>query len=123
MSHLNYPNESAEHREARNRLLAEEIALRTQIEAVAERRRALPPGGEVPQDYLFERIGKNLMPEKVEMSKLFGRNNTLILYSFMASCIVVLPSTLHTMDGWKFRSTNILRGFKSIWRVFMESAS
>lgn len=43
MSHLNYPNESAEYREARNKLLAEEIALRRQIEAVAALRRALPP--------------------------------------------------------------------------------
>jgi predicted dithiol-disulfide oxidoreductase (DUF899 family) len=83
MSHLKFPNESAEYREARNKLLAEEIALRRQIEAVAARRRALPPGGQVPQDYVFERIGKNLMPEKLEMSKLFGRHHTLILYSFM----------------------------------------
>jgi predicted dithiol-disulfide oxidoreductase (DUF899 family) len=101
MSHLNYPNESAEYREARNKLLAEEIALRRQIEAVAERRRALPPGGEVAQDYLFERIGKNLMPEKVEMSKLFGRHHTLILYSFMygpereAPC----PMCTHLLDS------------------------
>src|ERR1039458_6588244 len=83
MSHLIYPNESAEYREARNQLLAEEIALRSQMEAVAARRRALPSGGEVPQDYVFERIGRNLMPEKVEMSKVFGRHHTLILYSFM----------------------------------------
>jgi predicted dithiol-disulfide oxidoreductase (DUF899 family) len=80
MSHLKFPNESAEYRAARNKLLAEEIALRRQIEAIAERRRALPPGGQVPQDYVFERIGKNLIPEKVEMSKLFGRQN---IYSFM----------------------------------------
>jgi predicted dithiol-disulfide oxidoreductase (DUF899 family) len=83
MSDLSYPNESAEYRGARNRLLAEEMALRRHIEAVAAQRRALPLGGEVPQDYLFERIGKNLMPEKVEMSKLFDRHHTLILYSFM----------------------------------------
>ncbi len=24
-----------------------------------------------------------------------------------------LPSTMHRMDGWKFRSMNILRGFRS----------
>jgi hypothetical protein len=66
-SHLNFPNESVEYREARNMLLAEEIALRRQIEAVAARRRALPRGGEVPQDYLFERIGKNLMPDSCQL--------------------------------------------------------
>jgi predicted dithiol-disulfide oxidoreductase (DUF899 family) len=83
MSHLSYPNESADYRKARNALLAEEIALRKHIEAVAAQRRALPPGGEVPEDYLFERISENGMPEKVAMSKLFGRHHTLILYSFM----------------------------------------
>jgi len=83
VKHLTYPNESAEYRRARNALLAAEMALRTQIEAVAAERRALPSGGEVPEDYLFERIGSNGMPEKIEMSKLFGRHPTLILYSFM----------------------------------------
>ena len=58
MEHLRYPNESAEYRAARNALLNDEIALRAQIEAVAAKRRALPPGGEVPEDYIFERIGK-----------------------------------------------------------------
>jgi predicted dithiol-disulfide oxidoreductase (DUF899 family) len=59
------------------------------------------PGGEVPQDYVFERIGRNLMPEKVEMSKLFGRHHTLILYSFMygpereAPC----PMCTHLLDS------------------------
>jgi len=83
MSELKFPNETAEYRKARNSLLVEEIALRQQIERVAQQRRALPPGGEVLQDYIFERIGENGMPEKAEMSKLFGRHDTLILYSFM----------------------------------------
>ena len=83
MTHLTYPNESAEYRAARNALLAEETALREHIEAVAARRRALPPGGTVPEDYVFERIGKNDMPESVRMSSLFGQHRTLILYSFM----------------------------------------
>ena len=42
MTHLTYPNESAEYRAARNALLAEEMALRGHIEAVAAQRRALP---------------------------------------------------------------------------------
>jgi predicted dithiol-disulfide oxidoreductase (DUF899 family) len=50
----NYPNENAEYRRARTALLAEEIELRRQIERVAEQRRALPPGGKVPEDYLFQ---------------------------------------------------------------------
>ena len=83
MTYLSYPNESAEYRKARNSLLSGEIALRRQIEAVAAQRRALPPGGEIPEDYVFERIGENGMPEHVGMSKLFGSHQTLILYSFM----------------------------------------
>jgi len=41
---LHFPNESAEYRQARNALLAEEIELRRHIERVAAQRRALPPG-------------------------------------------------------------------------------
>ena len=48
-----FPNESAEYRQARNALLDAEIALRRQTEAVATQRRALPPGGEVREDYIF----------------------------------------------------------------------
>jgi predicted dithiol-disulfide oxidoreductase (DUF899 family) len=58
MEHLHYPNESVEYRAARNALLGDEIALRAQIEAVAAKRRGLPLGGEAPEDYVFERIGK-----------------------------------------------------------------
>jgi predicted dithiol-disulfide oxidoreductase (DUF899 family) len=83
MPHLSFPNESDAYRAARNRLLKAETALRAQIEAVAAQRRALPPGGAVPEDYVFERIGAHQRPEKVRMSELFGPHDTLILYSFM----------------------------------------
>jgi predicted dithiol-disulfide oxidoreductase (DUF899 family) len=83
MEHIQYPNESAEYRTARNPLLDDEIALRAQIEAVAAKRRALPLGGEVPQDHVFEWIGKTSTPEKVKMSELFGSHDRLVLYSFM----------------------------------------
>lgn len=83
MPHLAYPNESAAYRTARNALLDAEIALRAQIEAVAAQRRALPPGGALPEDYVFERIGADMRPEPVRLSQLFGAHDTLILYSFM----------------------------------------
>jgi predicted dithiol-disulfide oxidoreductase (DUF899 family) len=76
MEHLRYPNESTEYRAARNALLNDEIALRAQIETVAAKRRALPPGGKVSEDYVFERIGKNATPERVKMSELFGSHDT-----------------------------------------------
>ena len=101
MAHLSYPHESAEYRAARNALLAAEMALRAQSEAVAAQRRALPPGGVVPQDYEFERIGAHGRPEKAPMSELFGPHDTLILYSFMygperdSPC----PGCTHMMDS------------------------
>jgi predicted dithiol-disulfide oxidoreductase (DUF899 family) len=101
MEHLQYPNESAEYRAARNALLEDEIALRAHIEAVAARRRALPLGGEVARDYVFERISKTSMPETVKMSELFGQHDTLMLYSFMYGperewpC----PGCTHLLDG------------------------
>ena len=45
-----YRNESAEYRAARSNLLVEEIELRRYFERIASQRRALPSGGEVPQD-------------------------------------------------------------------------
>jgi len=78
-----FPNESPSYREARNSLLDAEIALRRQVEAVAAMRRALPPGGEVPEDYVFERIGAHSRPEQVRLSELFGEHDTLLLYSYM----------------------------------------
>ena len=73
-----FPNESAEYRRARTELLAEEIELRRHIERVAEQRRALPPGGAIPEDYLFE--GEH---GPVRFSELFGRHDTLVVYNFM----------------------------------------
>jgi len=100
MEHLHYPNESVEYRAAR-KLLDDEIALRAQIEAVAAKRRALPLGGEVLEDYVFERIGKTSMPETVKMSELFGPHDTLILYSFMYGPERELPcpGCTHLLDG------------------------
>ena len=78
-----FPNESAEYRAARNALLDAEIALRRQTEAVAAMRRALPPGGEVPEDFAFERIGAHSRPEQVRLSDLFGEHRSIMIYSFM----------------------------------------
>ena len=73
-----FPNEGPEYRQARNALLAEEIELRRHIARVAALRRALPAGGEVPEDYVFEgREGA------VRLSQLFGDKDTLVLYSMM----------------------------------------
>ena len=81
---VNYPGESAEYRAARDELLATEIELRRQMEAVAVARRKLPPGGEVPEDYVFQGEGPEGTPMDVRLSELFapGRDS-LAIYSFM----------------------------------------
>ena len=81
---VTFPGESPEYRAARNELLAEEIELRRRMEAVAAARRALPAGGAVPEDYVFQGEGPNGEPMDVRLSELFapGRDS-LAIYSFM----------------------------------------
>jgi len=59
---ISFPGESHEYRMARNRLLQQEVELRRATEAVAAARRALPPGGVVPQDYVFQQAGPGDTP-------------------------------------------------------------
>jgi predicted dithiol-disulfide oxidoreductase (DUF899 family) len=76
---IRFPNESGEYRAARDALLDEEIALRRHAEAVAEQRRGLPLGGEVPTDYAFDGADGT-----VRLSALFADGkDTLFLYNFM----------------------------------------
>jgi predicted dithiol-disulfide oxidoreductase (DUF899 family) len=79
-----FPGESQEYRAARDRLLRQEIELRRAMEAVAAARRELPPGGVVPEDYVFQGAGADGSPSDVRLSELFapGRDS-LVIYSFM----------------------------------------
>jgi predicted dithiol-disulfide oxidoreductase (DUF899 family) len=81
---ISFPGESADYRTARNRLLESEVELRRLTESVAEARRALPPGGVVPQDYVFEGQQQNGSLAPVALSELFepGRD-TLFIYNMM----------------------------------------
>ena len=74
-----FPNEPEGYRAAREALIAEEIALRRHIAAVAEQRRALPIGGEVPEDYEFEGPDGG----RVRLSEMFGPHDTLVTYFWM----------------------------------------
>jgi predicted dithiol-disulfide oxidoreductase (DUF899 family) len=79
-----FPGESQEYRAARNRLLAQEIELRRAMEAVAAARRDLPPGGLVPNDYVFHGAGVDGAPIDVRLSELFAPGkDSLLIYSFM----------------------------------------
>lgn len=84
MSTITFPGESAEYRAARDRLLDQEKELRLNLEAVAKARRALPPGGVIPEDYVFQGRGPNGDQVDVRMSELFtpGRDS-LLIYNFM----------------------------------------
>lgn len=94
-----FPNESAEYRRARNALLVKEIELRRNLEAVAEMRRNLPPGGEVGKAYHFD--GED---GPATLAGLFGDKDTLVLYSYMfgpgrkAPC-PMCTSFMATWDG------------------------
>jgi predicted dithiol-disulfide oxidoreductase (DUF899 family) len=79
-----FPGESAEYRTARDRLLEREIDLRREMEAVATARRQLPPGGVVPDDYVFQARGVDGTPTDVRLSELFGPGkDSLLIYSIM----------------------------------------
>ena len=99
-----FPNESAAYRTARNALLVEEIELRRHLERVAEQRRALPLGGEIPQDFEFvSEAGP------IRLSSLFGDKDTLMIYSMMygpqrnAPC----PSCTSFLSSWNGTAVNL----------------
>jgi predicted dithiol-disulfide oxidoreductase (DUF899 family) len=102
LHHIRFPNESAEYRRARSRLLEEEMELRRDIERVAALRRALPAGGELREDYVFEMNAPAGKPTNVRLSQLFAPGkDTLAIYSFMYGpdrerpC----PGCTHFLDG------------------------
>lgn len=77
-SKTRWSGESAEYRQARIALLEEEIALRRQIQRVAEQRRALPPGP-AAKDYRFlDEQGR-----EIGLADLFGEHDTLFTYLWM----------------------------------------
>ena len=81
---VSFPGESAEYRAARDRLLEMEIDLRRRTEAVAAARRELPPGGAVPEDYVFASERDDGEPTDVRLSELFAAGrDSLAIYSFM----------------------------------------
>jgi predicted dithiol-disulfide oxidoreductase (DUF899 family) len=81
---VHFPGEKDEYREARDHLLEREIELRRQMEAVAAARRELPPGGEIPEDYVFKGEGPSREPADVRLSDLFAPGkDSLAIYSFM----------------------------------------
>jgi len=88
MSKHRFPGESDEYHAARKELLKAELELIEQVESVAEMRRNLPAGGEIPEDYVFEEGAADLRDTRtvhqVHLSELFSPGkDTLILINAM----------------------------------------
>ena len=102
LERLQFPGEDSAYRSARNALLDEEMALRRQIERVSAQRRALPPGGIVREDYVFEGLDRNRRPAQMKLSELFASGkDSLAIYSFMYGPERDQPCTgcTHTLDS------------------------
>jgi hypothetical protein len=74
-------NESREYRDARESLLKDEHELVDKVKSVAERRRNLPLGGELKEDYVFQWAIDGKVGKSVKFSELFAEKDTLLLYS------------------------------------------
>jgi predicted dithiol-disulfide oxidoreductase (DUF899 family) len=114
MSEPRYPNESSEYRKARDLLLKDEQELIDKVKAVAARRRKLPPGGQLKEDYVFKWANDGKVGTSVKFSELFEDKNTLLLYSFMFG------------PGWDKpcpSCTSLVDGFdRSVYQVTRDAA-
>jgi len=111
MSGLRYPNESREYRDARDRLLKEEQELIDKVKSVAARRRNLPPGGQLKEDYIFQWANDGKVGNRVKFSELFTDKDTLLLYSFMfgPNWDKPCPSCTSLVDGFDRTSYQVTR--------------
>jgi predicted dithiol-disulfide oxidoreductase (DUF899 family) len=107
---IRFPGESAAYRSARDALLEDEMALRAQIENVAAKRRKLPAGGEVPEDYTFDEVAADGLVRQVRFSDLFAPGkDTLIVYSYMFGPKMAAPcvSCTSILDGLEGQSEHV----------------
>jgi len=106
MNEPRYPNETQEYRDARDALLRDEQELVEKAKAVAAKRRALPPGGLLKEDYVIQWATDGKVGQRVKFSELFGDKNTLLLYSFMFG-----PN----WDNPCLSCTSLMDGFDRSW--------
>ena len=102
MSEPRYPNESKAYRDAREALLKDEQELIVKTKFVAAKRRKLPDGGQLKEDYVFQWANDGKVGQPVKFSALFGGKDTLLLYSFMfgPNWDKPCPSCTSLMDGF-----------------------
>lgn len=118
MSEIRYPNESREYRDARDALLKDEEELVDKVKAVAAKRRRLPLGGQLKEDYVFEWANDGKVGKRVKFSELFENMDTLLLYSMMfgPSWDKPCPSCTSLVDGFDrtaYRSLGMPRSSSS----------
>jgi len=106
MNELRFPNESRAYRDARDELLKEEQELVAKVKAVAAKRRMLPPGGELKEDYTFQWANEGKVGQRVKFSELFAGKPALLLYSFMFG-----PN----WDNPCLSCTSLMDGFDRSW--------
>jgi predicted dithiol-disulfide oxidoreductase (DUF899 family) len=115
MRWYDFPNQDDEYVRRRAELLAAEIALRDQIEAVAELRRQLPIGRTMP-DYVFQEGPRDLRRDDpaevvdVRFSELFGEDrDTLIVAHVMFAPEDDAPCVMCAMwaDGYNAVAAHI----------------
>src|SRR5688572_23336646 len=111
MSELRYPNESREYRAARDALLKDEQELIDRTKSLAEKRRHLPRGGRLKEDYTFQWANEGKVGKSVKFSELFADKNTLLIYSFMfgPNWDKPCPSCTSLMDGFDRTSYGVTR--------------
>jgi predicted dithiol-disulfide oxidoreductase (DUF899 family) len=117
MTQYSFPGESIEYEQKRQELLAAEMALRDQVERVAQMRRALPLGKAVP-DYVFREgpadLSRNDPRElrEVRLSELFTDDrNELIVDHLMFAAGDEEPCVMCSMwaDGYNAIAPHIER--------------
>jgi predicted dithiol-disulfide oxidoreductase (DUF899 family) len=114
MSKLRFPNETREYRDARDELLEEERELIEKVKAVARKRRELPLGGELKENYVVEWANDGKIGQKVSFSDLFEDKNSLLVYSFMFG-----PGWDHPCPS----CTSLVDGFDRSWYQVSRFAS
>src|SRR3954464_6256948 len=114
MSEPRYPNETQEYRNARDVLLEDEQALIDKVKAVAAKRRTLPRGGQLKEDYVLQWASDGKVGQRVKFSELFGDKTSLLIYSFMYG-----PN----WDNPCLSCTSLMDGFDRTWYQVSQSAA
>jgi predicted dithiol-disulfide oxidoreductase (DUF899 family) len=111
MSELRYPNESRKYRDARAALSKDEQELVAKVKSVAEKRRSLPRGGQLKEDYVFQWANDGKVGQRVKFSDLFGDKPTLLLYSWMfgPNWDKPCPSCTSLIDGFDRTAYQVTR--------------